>query len=460
MPRKKPGAPNTGRGGATPTATAGRPALGSSGSFGINEGQRFLADLPTIATNPRNLREKWEFDTDEFREFEQNLREVGSVQDPIVCSVAVFTNKYPQYKDRFEDSIVWVLIAGERRYRSAMARGDAQMAVVLRDQVAKQGDIALLSENAYRKGFDPVQEGLLYKRLKEEEPEKYKTVLDIVKALGGTEEDAKRRGPEISKKMRLTSLPEGPVRMAVRKGDLGVEPAYLLLTRLRTADAIEAAYSLMQREDITARKAVSQLLPEPKPATTTSEADVQKGQRSTAPVAEAVVAKSSPTSGSTPASIPVQGDRTQSQGKAPGEAEPAPSGDAGTSRASARIDACRRLLQSRSYDSRAALTERLAQHLVFTAPESTIVLAHEILGVPLEMPLADRFAYLQKLSTDDVPRLADAIVMASAEHHVQDSREERADPRAVLYLADLQAAGYDPAPEEQKALQEFSSAKM
>lgn len=436
MPRKGSGRPPS-------TSKSGSPAkrgLGVSGNFTVAEGQRFKADLDTVAYNPRNLREEWEFsdDSSEWTDFQNNLEKVGGVQDPAVCSVAKYVAKYPAYRDHFEDHVAWVLLAGERRVRAAHARGDSEIPAVLRNDLLEKGDLALLSENNYRKNFDPIQEGILFKRMAVEDGYTYAQIADELGATGGR---GKVKNSDISKRVRLAELPDGEVRRAIRTGELKPNPAYLLVSKLKEIDKITEAYGLMQSEGLSAEAAVARLAPPADPPARPG-APAKPLPNSAAPTGPGASGKAKPE---------LQGEQQRSLPRQSAGGDAASPLD---QRHLLRVEACRRIVANRTYSSPSEVTQRLAAAVVQSSSVSARDLAASLLGLEAETGEGASVLLAQIAESDDavwVIRAADVIALASDEIHVRALQDSRGvlDVRARAHLQMLQeVGGYIPADDE------------
>ncbi|MER5649719.1 ParB N-terminal domain-containing protein [Streptosporangium sp. NPDC002524] len=473
MPIGRPGSPSRDRTAASPQANK---ALGINASLVTADGSRFPAKLSEIAPSPRNVREKWEWEETEFQEFAANLKEVGQVQDGVVASVEVYLGKWPGDAGAFGPETRWVLIAGERRFRAAVANGDEDMPVVLRNEMVLKGDRALLSENQWRRSFSPLQEGQLYARIRAEEGLSY---AQIAAELGRSNPGATKA--EISKRVRLyEDFPEGEARRDIHRGRLGVEPAYHLLTQLGDPQMIEQAYALMGAEGLTARRAVERLTgtggvssakrsPEPAadPGSTPETAEgVSSAKRSEAedPTAgEPTVssAKRSPEPAADPGSGP-QGSVAAEPGSTPETAEGVSPAKRRRSNHEtvARLKAGQRLLTARVYKTPDDVTLRLAQTLIVDANKQYLSVAATLLGFDAEdqqLASGPRPAFLAYLSASEddtfLVRVADAVALAAVELDYRDADSRAWDERHADYLRQLQEhADYQPTTAETEFL--------
>ncbi|WP_189717980.1 ParB/RepB/Spo0J family partition protein [Streptomyces phaeofaciens] len=484
------------------------------------EGQRFLTPLQSIAPNPRNLREEWEYETDEFEEFKNNVENTELIQDPAVCSVDAYTAKYPEHANAFGPTVEWVLLAGERRYRALLGKKalTESVPVVLRDTLLQKGDFVLLSENNFRKGWDPIQEAMLLDRIRREEGLTYD---EILAKLGGEQSAIKRRS-DISKRMKLLELQDGSLRRAIREGSIGLEPAYTLVSRLKEPELVEEGWALMQADGVTARVACDTLLGKTHPSlqeasdpdsnnTTpdlphelseggpsssssaegagTSERTTRQQEQAAQDGAEQQVAVGHTVTSASPEPLgsaaladdfvgaavgtnDIKVPTQQSSGSelSPAQASPAPvdtkrSPDEAESSAekdvNARITACTKVLSSVPSSIPDAGMLRVAVHTLLEAPPQAFDLAVQ-LAERVGLTDSNRFRYVAALGAADdsgVLTMAYAVALATDELHLR-SVGNHLDARAADYLKHLHdSAGYD-VTGYQSALEAISSAKL
>ena len=463
----------------SPSLSTGTSSMAPRGSFnGRQEGQRFLTPLRSIAPNPRNLREEWEYATEEFAEFRHNVESTDElIQDPAVGSVAAYVEKYPEYAGTFGPDVEWVLLAGERRYRAQLdlLTAEGKIAVVLRNKLVEQGDFVLLSENGYRKGWDHIQEAQLIERIRREEKLTYD---EILKRLGG--HPAIKRRPDITKRLALLTLKDGPLRRAIRQGQPGLEPSYLLVTKLKTQERIEEGWALMQAKGVTAKVAVEMLLGE-KPAAAESadpavasasesgspgrptevpsagdgppDGDRSVGERDGGPADEGL--------GSFADETPAGGETRVPAQTRPGKPAARPIGRwAGPDLVAGRLDACTKIIESQAWPTLDDATRFVIEHTILDAAGPAFDVAVQITGGPGASG-KDRLDYVADLeaSKDGVLKTAYAVALATDELHLR-AAGDRLDDRAASYLARLQSgAGYDTT-DYQHALPAVSSTKL
>ena len=462
------------------------------------EGHRFLTPLASSARSPRNLREEWEYETDEFQEFAQNVKNIDVIQDPAVCSVDAYVTKYPEHNGTFAPEVEWVLLAGERRYRAELERKapEDSIPVVLRDGLLDKGDFVLLSENNFRKGWDPIQEAQLLNRIRSEEGLSYDEILE---KLSGVQAAIKRRS-DISKRLRLLDLADGPLRRAIRQRDIGLEPAYTLVSRLKTQALIEQGWALMQEKGLKAVAACDVLLgkiPESTPHTASTTSDDDPGLPETDHESAPVAPSDAPSAEEdrsdaeksehdrNPADLQKPSgfaDETpHSSGRVPAQqtprAEVAPAAEQGTERvdddvadaeteeaddAAGRLDACAHILASRSWPTPDESTRTVAVHVILEATRASFELALKLAGSRAEPASVDRNEFVAALDSahdSGALMLAYAVALATDELHLR-KLKGRMDARAANYLQRLQGSTAYDITENQPALAAVSPTKL
>lgn len=452
MPRKKAGAPQktteppktTG----TPAASAqsAAPTHGSTSAFSrLAEGERFLARVDDILPNPRNIREEWEWAQDpEFDEFVANIDKMGVLQDPVVMEREAFASAFPADAAKLPDDGKYVLAMGERRWRAARRVGMPEMPVVLKNESVKTMDEILWSENQSRKGLNPLQEGTLFKRFRDDQ----ELELEAIAAKLGSSKGKKLSIASISKKIRLVEdFPDGPARRAIQEQNLGVEPAYILLTKLREAAAIDQAWQQMQERGITAKAVVAELTaPSPSPATPSASTEDSGDEDATTSPDTETAALDSNTSGSS--SIPPQttGESREAQPKSR-VISSTKTDTAGEEQAQQRAKACTALLEGRTYGEPDELVERLAAGVLRFADAQTRTLGGTFISADLD----------GQLTGSALVRAADAVLLALAELKARDGAWDESDCAYVQSLAD--SAGYAPSETETAQLESISQAQ-
>ncbi|MCP4682232.1 MAG: ParB/RepB/Spo0J family partition protein, partial [Desulfobacterales bacterium] len=164
------------------------------------KGQFFQCPIEAIEPNPHQPRQ--DFSGPELEEMVNSVREKGIIT-PLLVSKA---------------GSGYMLIAGERRWRSAKKAGLSRVPVVVRDVTPiEQLELALI-ENIHRKDLNPIEEALAYKRLLEE--------------TGATQDSvAKRVGKDrstITNLLRLLKLP-GSIQKDIIDGRISMGHARVLV---------------------------------------------------------------------------------------------------------------------------------------------------------------------------------------------------------------------------------------
>ncbi|WP_329430953.1 hypothetical protein OG339_48230 (plasmid) [Streptosporangium sp. NBC_01495] len=453
------------------------------------EGSRFRIDLTKIAPNPRNPRDDDDWVGEEFEAFADNLESVGAIHDAVVCALDAYLGKYPRYaseiRQEYPEAEV-VLLAGEGRWRAHLAKNAAEMTVVMRNALLEQGDFIFMSENGRRRNLNPLQEGLLCWRAHHEDGLSYEEIARRSGMSGGKS--------RISKLIALHGrFPDGSARDAIRRGALPAEGAYHLLTNLKDPALIEQAFTLIEKDQITARQAVRTLLGVPSPSVPESPVPVVSP-------AEPVGAQQN----GGPAPLEPQGEAVspakpeeprkegngQEDGSARGSAgeglrdaappnaptNPSPGAAAtdlpgrtrkvslakqrgGTGQTASRMAAIQRTLTSRDYDSLQNITVRLAAVVLATARGDQRHLAATAAQLPYADSDVTNYDELAERNPADLVRLADAVAFALAELHLRAHPAAEWTPREADYLRQIIEAGYEPTPEENDFLS-VSPAKL
>ncbi|MEU4229489.1 hypothetical protein AB0F17_34775 [Nonomuraea sp. NPDC026600] len=486
--RKKPGA-GTGEGkgpaeGSGPLQTTAAPqptfsqsqaARTSGGAMGISprglrpEGTRFNIELNLIAPNPRNPRDDDDWVGEEFEAFADNLEEVGTIHDPVVCSLEAYLGRYPQYTDElhrdYPEAEV-VLLAGEGRWRAHLAKGAAKMAVVLRNTLLDKGDFVFTSENNRRRPLNPLQEGLVAWRAHQEDGLTYE---DIAKQGGmGTKS-------RVSKLIALYSrFPEGEAREAIRTGKLPAEGGYHLLTTLKEPSLINQAYKLMESDSIPAKQAArvlmgvsAPLVQEPPASNPASSGPIDGAGNEPHPTPPVSPAKpvepqmkgnkqeggpeDGKSAGELGDAVQLNSPASSASGAVHGatpEAQPevSPAKPRQSKPSAARLAALQRTLASRDYSNPHDITVRLAAAVLTTAQTEQ----RQIASTAAALSLKDAATPDELAARDaaELVRLADAATFAAAELHLRAHPATEWTPREADYLRRIADTGYEPTPEE------------
>ncbi|MFE3501955.1 ParB/RepB/Spo0J family partition protein [Kitasatospora sp. NPDC059146] len=415
----------------------------------VVNGQRFLAPLEHVAPNPVNIREEWEWEEDSFKDLTENIDELGVQQDPTVISYAVFAEKYKEEAKTLPENTYWVLGAGERRYRAALANGATELPMVLRDDQIEKMDELIWSENQNRAGLHPLQEGRLLQRFKD----RGLTAEQIQAKLGRRNKGLSEAA--ISKKIRLyNEVPDGKVRTAIGRRVLGVDPAYLLLTKYG-AEGMEVAYQRMRDLELIAKDLVELDFPKPAPKEPAPEPETGAEPETDTSDAHAPQRPGRPEAADQP--NPDQGsDREkQSTGRIPAQPVDNPSKRTGLDKAPAtkdgkhaeelreeaddlaRFKAGAALLASeRDPDE---IVESVFIALINNAPEAVQLRAQDLLDAS-GIPPAD--------GVQELARRAEAIAAADAQIRLA----RRSGGYDVNHLRGLVRHGYEPTPTESDLL--------
>lgn len=174
-----------------------------------------LEEIRTTSLNPRKR-----FDEAQLAELTESVRSLGVLQPILVRPV----NGHLE------------IVAGERRYRAAVAAGLAEIPVVVRDLDDRQAAEARIVENIARADLDPLEEAEAYRELHE----RHKLGVDEI-----AEKVSKSRA-YVYARMKLAELPE-KAKEALAAGELSASVA-LLLARL-PAEVAKEALPAMFRDD-------------------------------------------------------------------------------------------------------------------------------------------------------------------------------------------------------------------
>jgi len=192
--------------------------LGSKGAPSPSAPARGLVNVPvgSIAPNPRQPRTT--FDAVALAELQASIVELGVLVPIIVRRLD---------GDRYE------LIAGERRWRAAVAAGLATIPAMIRNADDRESLEVAIIENLQRENLDPLEEAMGFAHLME--------------AYGFTQEAVAQRvgrsRPAIANALRLLGLSD-PIKALLRDGRLSAGAARTLL-----------AIPLVRRDDVARRAA-------------------------------------------------------------------------------------------------------------------------------------------------------------------------------------------------------------
>jgi|GEM_PF-2705808 len=105
-----------------------------------------LVPIQLLHPNPNNPRKK--FDQDSLNKLTESIKQVG-ILEPILC-VKNMLDEWGSFELR--------IVAGERRYRAALAAGLKEVPVIIRDLTPDQEFEVMLTENIQRQDLDPIEE--------------------------------------------------------------------------------------------------------------------------------------------------------------------------------------------------------------------------------------------------------------------------------------------------------------
>ncbi len=105
--------------------------------------------VKTSLIDPNESQPRKDFDKEEMAELTDSVRKYGVLQPLLVRKNG----------DRYE------IIAGERRFRAAMAAGIKEVPVVIREYTPQQAMEIALIENVQREDLNPIEEAMAYQQL-------------------------------------------------------------------------------------------------------------------------------------------------------------------------------------------------------------------------------------------------------------------------------------------------------
>lgn len=144
-----------------------------------------LVPIQLLHPNPNNPRKK--FDQESLDKLTESIKQVG-ILEPILC-VKNMLDEWGSFELR--------IVAGERRWRAALAAGLQEVPVIVRELTEEQEFEVMLTENIQRQDLDPIEEAIAFKAAIDRG---WKQV-DLAAKLGISQEF-------ISNRMRLLKLPE------------------------------------------------------------------------------------------------------------------------------------------------------------------------------------------------------------------------------------------------------------
>ncbi len=167
-------------------------------------------DINSIVINKNQPRKN--FDNEALEELVQSIKKFGILQPIIVRKVG---NNYE-------------IIAGERRYRSALLAGLKKVPVIVKNLEDKEAFSLSIIENIQREDLNPIEEANAYQELVEKYNYKQQDIADII---------GKSRS-HIANLMRLLSLPE-KVKKCLIEGKIEMGHARALVNYENAEDIID-----------------------------------------------------------------------------------------------------------------------------------------------------------------------------------------------------------------------------
>jgi len=178
-----------------------------------------------ICPNPDQPRKN--FKEEELEELTSSIKEYGVLQ-PIILK-----------KDKYG---LYIIIAGERRYRAAVKAGLSRIPAIVKNADEKDSAVIALVENVQRENLNFMEEAYAYKRLMEE----YRfTQNDIAQKVG-------KQQSTISNKMRLLTLPD-EIQKIVFENRLTERHARALL-KLSSKEVMEKVLERVVEEELNVKQ--------------------------------------------------------------------------------------------------------------------------------------------------------------------------------------------------------------
>ena len=116
----------------------------------VNDKEVCIVDINLIKAN--NMQPRKSFDEEKILQLAESIKEHGIIQ-PIVLK---------------KENDIYIIVAGERRWRAAKSIGLKEMPAVVMELTDKQVLEISLIENIQREDLNPIEEAIAYKRLIEE----------------------------------------------------------------------------------------------------------------------------------------------------------------------------------------------------------------------------------------------------------------------------------------------------
>lgn len=209
-------------------------ALLGETAVGSGRGAPGLAEVAVAHIIPNRFQPRVRFDDESIAELAESIARQGVLQPLIVIP---------------RDGGGYELVSGERRWRAAQRAGLATVPVIVRDLGERDLLEIALVENLQREDLDPIEEGLGFRRLRDEFG---MTQAELGAAVG-------KSRPAIANALRLLDLPDA-VQAQVRSGALSAGHGRALLglsdargVRELAAEAAEKGLSVRQVERLVRR---------------------------------------------------------------------------------------------------------------------------------------------------------------------------------------------------------------
>jgi ParB family transcriptional regulator, chromosome partitioning protein len=174
----------------------------------------------TVTTNPLNQRPAGE--DEDIEQLTKTLREYGTIQPMLVCSVAAFLARFPDHRAVLAEA-EWVALIGNRRLlASRRAQLDYVDVLINNDRVSSMYK-AMLIENGQRREMPPLHEAQAMAKAMEEESLSQR---DLARQIGKSDGFVSQRLallkliPELKTALEAKEL---PLELARTVGELPVE---------------------------------------------------------------------------------------------------------------------------------------------------------------------------------------------------------------------------------------------
>ncbi|MFF4369415.1 ParB/RepB/Spo0J family partition protein [Streptomyces sp. NPDC001594] len=321
--------------------TAGRSERGRAKAIAQGDVPAYeLIRVPLDQVSPTPLNPRRNFGTDEEKtRFGEELRQ-AQLSACVVVSRGAYLSLYPDHEGRI-GAAAYVLINGERRFRSALHVGLESLDFVVRDDLAaSRADFIdhLLAENLEREDFDVIERARGVQQLVE-------TCAEQGREHGAKSRAAERLGKspswvtnqlvllelpdEIQRMLSSGDMPERDGRLLARAAkDRPGADAGALLDLLQQNKAEEAQAKAAQREILReARESVPVVVPASVPDPVPVPASVPVPEPVAKPVPEAVEADPAPTAAEAEGSDPQPGLLSADKSPAPHTAPEAVPGE-------------------------------------------------------------------------------------------------------------------------------------